>query len=146
HLGYADPRGSIELRRSIAEYLQAARAVRADPEHIVVTAGTQQAIDIAIRVLLAPGDRVWAGGPGYFLTRRQLMLANASLQPIPVDSEGLRVDIGIAAAPWARAAFVTPSHQFPPASCCRWHVGWPCSHGRARPAPSSSRTTTPVSS
>src|SRR6516164_3155626 len=51
HLGYTDPRGLIELRRSIAEYLQAARGVRADPEQIVVTAGTQQAIDIAVRVL-----------------------------------------------------------------------------------------------
>jgi GntR family transcriptional regulator / MocR family aminotransferase len=113
HLGYTDPRGLIELRHSIAEYLQAARGVRADPEQIVVTAGTQQAIDIAIRVLLAPGDRVWVEDPGYFLTRRQLMLANAVLQPIPVDAEGLRVDVGIATAPRARAAFVTPSHQFP---------------------------------
>src|SRR5262245_37612205 len=113
HLGYTDPRGLTELRRSIAEYLQAARGVRADPEQIVVTAGTQQAIDIAIRVLLAPGERVWVEDPGYFLTRRQLMLADAVLQPIPVDAEGLRVDVGIATAPRARAAFVTPSHQFP---------------------------------
>src|SRR6516165_5142376 len=113
NLGYTDPRGLTELRRSIAEYLQAARGVRADPEQIVVTAGTQQAIDIAIRVLLTPGDRVWVEDPGYFLTRRQLMLANAVLQPIPVDAEGLRVDVGIATAPRARAAFVTPSHQFP---------------------------------
>src|SRR5262249_32979413 len=95
HLGYTDPRGLIELRH--AEYLQAARGVRADPEQIVVTAGTQQAIDIAIRVLLAPGERVWVEDPGYFLTRRQLTLANAVLQPIPVDAEGLRVDVGIAA-------------------------------------------------
>ena len=51
NLGYTDPRGLTELRRSIAEYLQAARGVRADPEQIVVTAGTQQAIDIAVRVL-----------------------------------------------------------------------------------------------
>jgi len=113
NLGYTDPRGLTELRRSIAEYLQAARGVRADPEQIVVTAGTQQAIDIAIRVLLTPGDRVWVEDPGYFLTRRQLTLANAVLQPIPVDAEGLRVDVGIATAPRARAAFVTPSHQFP---------------------------------
>src|SRR2546428_11901078 len=41
------------------------------------------------------------------------MLVNAVLQPIPVDGEVLRVDVGIATAPRARAAFVTPSHQFP---------------------------------
>jgi GntR family transcriptional regulator / MocR family aminotransferase len=55
-LGYTDPAG-IELRRSICEYLQAARAVRCQPEQ--VTAGTQHAIDIAIRVALVPGDDVW---------------------------------------------------------------------------------------
>jgi GntR family transcriptional regulator / MocR family aminotransferase len=58
-LGYTDPCGLPQLRRSLCEYLQAARNVRCDPEQIVVTAGTQHAIDIAIRVLLAPGDEVW---------------------------------------------------------------------------------------
>ena len=57
-LGYADPAGLIELRGNICDYLREARAVRCDPEQIVITAGTQQAIDIAIRVLLAPGDEV----------------------------------------------------------------------------------------
>jgi GntR family transcriptional regulator/MocR family aminotransferase len=37
-LGYADPAGAIALRRSICEYLQAARAVRCAPEQIVITA------------------------------------------------------------------------------------------------------------
>jgi GntR family transcriptional regulator/MocR family aminotransferase len=54
HLGYGDPRGMIELRRTICDYLQAARAVKCDPEQIVVTAGTQQAVDIVIRVLRGP--------------------------------------------------------------------------------------------
>jgi GntR family transcriptional regulator/MocR family aminotransferase len=51
HFGYSDPRGTIELRKAICDYLQAARAVKCDPEQIVVTAGTQQAIDIVIRIL-----------------------------------------------------------------------------------------------
>jgi len=113
HLGYADPRGTPELRRAIADYLQAARGVRCDAEQIVVTAGTQQAVDLAIRVLLAPGEEVWVEDPGYFLTHRQLVLARAALRPIPVDGEGLDVAHGTAAAPQARAVFVTPSHQFP---------------------------------
>jgi GntR family transcriptional regulator/MocR family aminotransferase len=112
-LGYSDPCGFIELRRSICDYLQAARAVRCDPEQIVVTAGTQHAIDIAIRVLLAPGDPVWVEDPGYALTHEQLLLAKMRPQPIPVDRQGIRVDAGIRTAAGARAAFVTPSHQFP---------------------------------
>jgi GntR family transcriptional regulator / MocR family aminotransferase len=112
-LGYTDPPGLIELRANICDYLRAARAVRCDPEQIVITAGTQQAIDIAIRVLLAPGDEVWVEDPGYPLTHAQLLLAKARPHPIPVDAQGLSVAAGLRTAPRARAAFVSPSHQFP---------------------------------
>jgi GntR family transcriptional regulator/MocR family aminotransferase len=112
-LGYSDPCGLIELRRSLGDYLQAARAVRCDPRQIVITAGTQHALDIAIRVLLAPGDEVWVEDPGYPLTHAQLLLAKARPRPIPVDAQGIVVEAGRRVAPKARAAFVTPSHQFP---------------------------------
>jgi GntR family transcriptional regulator/MocR family aminotransferase len=112
-LGYTDPAGLAELRGNICEYLRAARAVRCDSEQVIITGGTQQAIDIAIRVLLAPGDEVWVEDPGYPLTHAQLLLAKMRPHPIPVDSQGLIVDAGQRSAPRARAAFVTPSHQFP---------------------------------
>jgi len=112
-LGYSDPAGLIELRRSICGYLRAARAVRCEAEQIVVTAGTQQAIDIAIRVLLSPGDDVWVEDPGYPLTHAQLKLAKVTAHAIPVDAHGLVVSAGRRTATQARAAFVTPSHQFP---------------------------------
>jgi GntR family transcriptional regulator/MocR family aminotransferase len=112
-LGYTDPAGLAELRENICDYLRAARAVRCDPAQIVITAGTQQAIDIAVRVLLAPGDEVWVEDPGYPLTHAQLLLAKARPHPIPVDAQGLVVDAGLRMAPRARVAFVTPSHQFP---------------------------------
>jgi GntR family transcriptional regulator/MocR family aminotransferase len=112
-LGYSDPCGLMELRRAISEYLQAARAVRCEPEQIVITGGTQHAIEIAIRVLLSPCDEVWVEDPGYPLTHAQLVLANVRPHPIPVDEEGIVVEAGRRAAPRARGAFVTPSHQFP---------------------------------
>jgi GntR family transcriptional regulator/MocR family aminotransferase len=112
-LGYSDPCGLIELRRGLGDYLQAARGVRCDPRQIVITAGTQHALDIAIRVLLAPGDEVWVEDPAYPLTHAQLLLAKARPRPIPVDAQGIVVDAGRRVAPKARAAFVTPSHQFP---------------------------------
>jgi len=112
-LGYADPAGLAELRTNICDYLRAARAVRCEPEQVVITAGTQQAIDIAIRVLLSPGDEVWVEEPGYPLTYAQLMLAKVRPHPIAVDEQGLVVAAGRRRAPRARAVFVTPSHQFP---------------------------------
>jgi GntR family transcriptional regulator/MocR family aminotransferase len=113
HLGYSDPRGTIELRKTICDYLQVARAVRCDPEQIVVTAGTQQAIDIVIRILPSLDKEVWIEDPGYPLTRQALLAAGATVRPIPVDGQGIDVGTGIESAPNARAVFVTPSHQFP---------------------------------
>jgi GntR family transcriptional regulator/MocR family aminotransferase len=113
HLGYSDPRGTIELRKTICDYLQAARAVQCDPEQIVVTAGTQQAIDILIRILPSLDKEVWIEDPGYPLTRQALLAAGATIRPIPVDGQGIDVGAGIKSAPNARAVFVTPSHQFP---------------------------------
>ena len=113
HLGYADPRGIVELRRAVCDYLQAARGVRCDAEHVVVTAGTQHALDIVIRVMPEPDRPVWIEDPGYSLTRLALAAANVKVVPVPVDQHGIDVAEGIRRAPGARAVFITPSHQFP---------------------------------
>jgi GntR family transcriptional regulator / MocR family aminotransferase len=113
HLGYSDPRGMLELRKSVCDYLRAARAVRCEPEQVVITAGTQQAIDIVIRVLQGPDKEVWIEDPGYALTRLALIATGAKIRPIPVDQYGIDVSEGIRRAPKARAVFITPSHQFP---------------------------------
>jgi len=113
HLGYADPHGMLELRKSVCDYLQAARAVRCEPEQVVITAGTQQALDIVIRVMQGPDKEVWIEDPGYSLTRLALVAAGAKVCPIPVDQHGVNVTEGIRRAPKARAVFITPSHQFP---------------------------------
>ena len=102
-----------ELRTAICDYLRAARAVRCDPEQIVVTAGTQQAIDLVIRVLHRTDMQAWVEDPGYSLTRRALLAAGVKTCPIPVDRQGIDVGSGIRSAAQARAVFVTPSHQFP---------------------------------
>jgi GntR family transcriptional regulator/MocR family aminotransferase len=113
HLGYSDPSGLIELRTAICQYLRVARAVRCDPDQIIVTTGTQHAIDIVIRIGLRPQDQVWVEDPGYPLISRALVAAGVKLCPIPVDAQGMNVAAAIKLAPAAIAAFVTPSHQFP---------------------------------
>lgn len=113
HFGYSDPRGDIELRRAIADYLRAARGVICEPDQVIVTAGAQHAVDIAARVLLRPGDKVWMEDPGYPATRHALMAAEAEIFHAPVDRSGLIVSAGVEAAGDAKVAFVTPSHQYP---------------------------------
>src|SRR5579863_8267413 len=112
-LGYSDPWGAPELREAICQYLRTARAVHCDPDQILVTAGTQHAIDIALRVLLRPRDAVWIEDPHYSLTHEALRAMGARVCPVPVDAHGLNVAAGIRRAPRAKAVFVTPSHQHP---------------------------------
>jgi GntR family transcriptional regulator / MocR family aminotransferase len=78
-----------------------------------VVSGSQQALDLAARVLLDPGDAVWVEDPGYMGARGALSGAGARLVPVPVDGEGLEVAEGIAREPGARLTCVTPSHQYP---------------------------------
>lgn len=113
HFGYSDPRGLPILRKAICDYLRAARAVRCEPEQIVVTAGTQHAIDLVIRVLHQGDLQAWIEDPGYALMRYALAGAGVKAHAIPVDAGGIDVAVGIKLAPKARAVFITPSHQFP---------------------------------
>jgi GntR family transcriptional regulator/MocR family aminotransferase len=112
-LGYSDPRGAPRLREAVAHYLRAARGVQCDPAQIMILSGTQQAIDLVVKVLVEPGDAVWIEDPTYPALHAALRAAQAKVVPVPVDRHGLVVADGIAAAPVARAAYVTPSHQSP---------------------------------
>jgi len=107
------PMGLPALREAVADYLRAARAVRCEAEQVMIVGGSQQALDLCARALLDPGSAVWVEEPGYFGSQRALELAGARLVPVAVDEEGLDVDAGVARCRRARAAFVTPSHQFP---------------------------------
>jgi GntR family transcriptional regulator / MocR family aminotransferase len=113
NLRYAEPLGEMSLRTEVAQYLRAARAVRCDPEQIVIVSGAQQALDLSVRSLIDPGDAVWVEDPGYLGARAALRSMGADLVPVPVDQDGLLVSAGIVARPDARAAYITPSHQYP---------------------------------
>jgi GntR family transcriptional regulator/MocR family aminotransferase len=108
-----DPRGAERFRSAVCDYLRTARGVHCSPDQILIVSGSQQALDITARVLLDPGNSVWIEEPGYSLQRTVLAAAGCRLIPVPVDEEGMDVAAGIKRAPRARAAFVTPSHQYP---------------------------------
>ncbi len=112
-LQYGDPMGIKALREAIATYLRMSRSVRCEWQQIMIVSGSQQALDISARVLLDPGSPVWIEEPGYWLTRHMLNAAGCRLVPVPVDNDGLDVAVGIERCRKARAAYVTPSHQYP---------------------------------
>ena len=112
-LGLPDPAGWPPLREAIAAYLGVSRGIQCTPDQVLVTAGFQGALALVTRVLLRPGDPVWVEDPGYILARQALEAAGATLVPVRVDHEGLRVAAGMVAAPRAKLAVVTPTHQCP---------------------------------
>ncbi|MEP7189771.1 MAG: PLP-dependent aminotransferase family protein [Roseiflexaceae bacterium] len=112
-LSYGVPNGYSPLREAIAEYLIVARGVRCTPEQIIIVAGSQQGLDLAARVLLDPGDKVWLEDPGYIGARGALQSAGAELVPVPIDQEGLNITEAIKRCATARLVYITPSHQYP---------------------------------
>ena len=108
-----DPCGSQRFRAAVSDYLRTARGVQCTPEQVLIVSGSQQALDLTARVLLDPGNAVWVEEPGYGLQRTVLVAAGCRLVAVPVDGEGMDVGFGMKRAPKARAAFVTPSHQYP---------------------------------
>lgn len=110
HFHYGDPRGGEALRQAVAAYLRQARGVRCEARSIVITTGTQQGIDLVLRAVLSPGDRVMIEDPCYPSARAAFAGNGLVLSGLAVDAEG--ADIA-RATPGARAVYVTPSHQFP---------------------------------
>jgi GntR family transcriptional regulator / MocR family aminotransferase len=110
-LAYQAPGGAGELREALAGYLGRARGVVATPEQIVIVHGSQQAIDLATRLLIDPGETAVLEEPHYPGFSLCLGAAGAKLVHVPVDEQGLCVDQ--LAGVEARLACVTPSHQYP---------------------------------
>jgi GntR family transcriptional regulator / MocR family aminotransferase len=105
--------GYKPLREAIAAYLRTTRGVICEADQVLIVNGSQQALDLATRVLLDPGDAAWMEDPGYDGARGALVAGGARVIPVPIDDEGLCVSSGVRQSPRARLAYVTPSHQFP---------------------------------
>jgi GntR family transcriptional regulator/MocR family aminotransferase len=102
--------GYQPLRREIAAYVARSRAVRCTPEQVVVVNGSQQGLDLCVRLLIDPGDEVAFENPGYQGASRIFQAHGARLRPARIDSDGIVIgDLGLK----ARMVYVTPSHQFP---------------------------------
>ncbi|YCH27656.1 PLP-dependent aminotransferase family protein [Pseudomonas sp. D2-5] len=109
----ADPAGLPALRSAIAQYLAIARGVRVGAERIVILGSVQQALDLTLRLVVAPGERVWMEDPGYPGARQLMKASGVALVDVPVDRQGLQVEMAMGMAADARLAYVTPSHQAP---------------------------------
>ncbi|CAN5160027.1 PLP-dependent aminotransferase family protein [soil metagenome] len=111
--GFDDWPGLPSLRTAIAGYLRALQGLDCTAEHVLVTAGNADALQLITRALGSPGARIWVEDPGHVGARQTLRREGLAVVPVPVDAEGLDVAAGRRLAPEARFALVTPSRQFP---------------------------------
>ena len=114
-LQYGDLAGLPQLREVIAHYVRTSRGARCEASQVLIVSGSQQALDLSTRALLNDGDSAWVEDPGYWLVHHALRASGVRAVPVPVDSDGLDVSAGIKLGGKPRAAFVTPSHQYPSA-------------------------------
>lgn len=90
-LDYADPGGWWPLREVLAARM-ARHGVAASPGEVVVTAGAQQALDLLLRFLAAPGDSVVVEAPTYGLLHGLLRLHGLEAVEVPMREDGMDLD------------------------------------------------------
>lgn len=83
--------GWAPLRETISGVL-ASQGIRAAPDQVLVTTGSQQALALTVQVLLRPGDAVVVEEPTYDLALDLFRAAGARIVPVPVDGAGMQVE------------------------------------------------------
>ena len=122
HMG--DPRGRVELRCAMADYLARARGVRTSPESIVICAGVRHGVELLTRVL---GGQIAVEAYGLHLFRDAITAAGGSTVPIGVDDHGAVVEelegldvVGVLLTPAHHNPLGMPLHPARRAAVVEW--------------------------
>ncbi len=91
-LQYGTTEGLSELRQELARMADAQYGIRCSPEHILITHGSAQGMDLACRVMIDPGDIVVVGLPTYFGGTGAVSAAGGEFLGVAVDDEGLNTE------------------------------------------------------
>jgi GntR family transcriptional regulator / MocR family aminotransferase len=108
--------GYKPLRESVAEFLTRTKGVICHPDQVIVFNRPQDAIDQLIKIIVDPGDRLALEDPSSRFVRGRLRAHGALLQPICVDDNGMNTDGLESLDEIPKAAYLTPSCQYPTGS------------------------------
>jgi GntR family transcriptional regulator/MocR family aminotransferase len=112
HLGYPGPRGALQLREALANYVGRVRGVATTPDHVLITSGITQAVVLVARALRARGiDAIAVEDPCFGFHREAISNSGLRVVPIPVDDDGL--DVSKLLSHNIRAVLVAPAHSYP---------------------------------
>ena len=91
-LQYGATEGYEPLRTQLAAFMQAKGAQGVAPDQLIVTTGSQQALDLLGKTLVDPGSKVIVEGPTFLATIQCFRLYGGDLVSAPIDGEGVKVD------------------------------------------------------
>ena len=119
-LQYGNTTGTLYLRRELAKFMAEAGIEVFGEKEVIVTTGSQEAIDLVTRIFLDPGDALMVGSPTYLAALMAFRQVNPDFVEIPIDKEGMNVDIMEtklkelkAKGRSAKLLYVIPSYQNP---------------------------------
>lgn len=92
-LNYGVTEGDERFLNSLADFLSRGYSSPASADELFVTGGNSQALDLVSVVFANPGDTVFVEEPSYFLAFQILRDHGLNIVGIPVDNDGLNIDI-----------------------------------------------------
>ncbi len=91
-LQYGATEGYQPLREQLSQFMASKGAQGVAPENLIVTTGSQQALDLLGKTLISPGDKVIVEGPTFLATIQCFRLYGAQLISAPIDGNGVKTD------------------------------------------------------
>jgi DNA-binding transcriptional MocR family regulator len=91
-LAYGSDQGDGYFRNTLSQFLSQRYRVPVNPDHLMVTAGASQAIDLICTRFTKPGDTIFVEEPTYFLALLIFRDHGLNVVGIPMDAHGLRMD------------------------------------------------------
>ena len=91
-LQYGATEGYNPLREQLAAFMQG-KGATVSPDQLIVTTGSQQALDLLGKTMISPGDKVIVEGPTFLATIQCFRLYGAELITAPVDGQGVQTDV-----------------------------------------------------
>ena len=117
-LQYGLTDGDLGLRELVAEHMRA-QGVPAGPENIVITSGSQQAIDLLGRIMLDEGDAIIVESPTFLGALQSFRTYGPRFIPLPIDGDGACVDElpALIAEHRPKLMYLLPTFQNPAGVC-----------------------------
>ena len=87
-LQYGSTSGMSQLRGELTKFM-AGHGIKTDPNRIIVTTGSQEAIDLVTRVFIDKGDNIVVGAPTYLQALASFKQAYPNFVDVPIDADGM---------------------------------------------------------